>query len=54
MLVILVAAKTKQITSLGGYVYRGAPQGALSFVGFFFSGGSVLAAVVLLLANVCA
>jgi hypothetical protein len=34
--VILAAAKTKQIASLGGYVYREAPQGALRFVGFFF------------------
>jgi hypothetical protein len=54
MLVIPAAAKIKQIMSLGGYVYREASQGAMRFVGLFFSGGSVLAPVVLLLANVCA
>ena len=29
MLVISAAAKSKQIASLGGYVYRGAPRGAM-------------------------
>ncbi len=35
MLVIPAAAKTKQFASLGGYVYREAPQGAMRFVVFF-------------------
>jgi hypothetical protein len=36
MLVIPATVNTKQITSLGGYVYREAPQGAMRFVGFLF------------------
>ncbi len=36
ILVISAAVKTKQFASLGGHVYREAPQGAMRFVGFSF------------------
>jgi hypothetical protein len=36
MLVISAAANSKQSASLGGYVYREAPRGAMRFVGFFY------------------